>query len=97
YFTRDRLDEQLATFASWFGLTTALSMVVFLRLQVVQEFSVAGFLTLSLAYGVLAIPFLCGGICISLLMTHFSARIGRVYWADLAGACIGCLAVVAAM
>jgi spermidine synthase len=97
HFTRERLDEQLASYAAWFGLSTALSVVAFLHLYVVQEFSLAGFLTLSLAYGVLALPFICAGICISLLMTHFSARIGRIYWADLAGASAGCLAVVGAM
>jgi hypothetical protein len=96
-YAAEKLDEQLASYASWFGLSAALSMAGFLRLRVVQEFSLAGLLTLSAAYALLAVPFLCGGICISLLMTHFSARIGRIYWADLGGASIGCLAVVAAM
>ena len=30
-------------------------------------------------------------------MTHFSSRIGRIYWADLVGASLGCLVVVLGM
>ncbi len=97
HFRAERLDEQLAAYAARFGLAAALAMLVFLRIQVVQELSLRGFATLSLAYAVLAVPFFFGGICISLLMTHFSARIARIYWADLVGASLGCVGVVAAM
>ena len=74
-----------------------LSLIVFLRIHVVQELSLAGFLTLSLAYLVLAVPFFFSGVCLSLLMTHFAARIARIYSADLLGASLGCLGVVVAM
>jgi spermidine synthase len=97
YFAPARLDEQVALYAMGFGLSAALGTVVYLHVRVVQEISLAGFATLSLVYAVLGVPFCCAGVCISLLMTHFSARIGRVYSADLAGASIGCLAVVFAM
>lgn len=97
HFRAERLDAQLAAYAARFGLAAALAMAVFLRLHVVQELSPLGFASLSLAYLVLAVPFFLGGICISLLMTHFSARIARIYWADLVGASLGCVAVVAAM
>lgn len=97
YFLRERLDRQLIDFSGWFGVTAALSVFLFLQFRVVQELSLEGFLTLSLAYALLAIPFFLGGICISLLMTHFSARMGRIYAADLIGASLGCLGVVLAM
>jgi hypothetical protein len=45
----------------------------------------------------LAVPFFVGGLCVSLVMAHGSIRIGRVYFADLAGAGLGCLGVVLAM
>ena len=96
-FPAERVDEQLTTYASLFGLSAALSVLAFLHIHVVQALSLAGLLTLGLAYGVLAVPFLLGGICVSLLMTHFSARIGRIYFADLVGASAGCLAVVTAL
>lgn len=97
HFRAERLDAQLAAYAAGFGAAAALAMAAFLRIHVVQELSPRGFATLSLAYLVLAVPFFLGGICISLLMTHFSARIARIYWADLVGASLGCVAVVAAM
>lgn len=96
-FPAARVDEQLTTFASLFGLATALSVLVFLRIHVVQELSPLGFVTLGLAYTVLAVPFFLGGLCVSLLMTHFSTRIAPIYFADLVGASVGCLGVVTAL
>jgi hypothetical protein len=97
YFRADRLDHQLTAYTCGFSVSTALSMFLFLHIQVAQELSFQGFWTLSLAYSLLAVPFFFAGICISLLMTHFSSRIGRIYCADLIGASLGCIGVVAAM
>ena len=97
HFSRERLDEQLVQYSAMFGFAAAASVLAFLRIPIVQELSLQGFITLSLAYGVLTLPFFCGGICISLLMTHFATHIGRVYFADLVGASLGCLGVVLAM
>ena len=97
HFAPSRVDRQLIDYSGWFGAAAAMSGFLFLQFRVVQELSLQGFLTLSLAYGLLAIPFFLGGICISLLMTHFSARMGRIYAADLIGASLGCLGVVLAM
>ncbi len=96
-FPAERVDEQITTYASLFGLSAALSVLLFLHIRVVQDLSTAGLLTLSVAYLVLAVPFFLGGICVSLLMTHFSARIAGIYFADLVGASFGCLGVVAAL
>ena len=97
HFTADRLDAQLVTYAWRFALSAVLSLIVFMHIQVVQELSPMGFLTLSIAYLVLAVPFFFGGVCVSLLMTHFAARIARIYGADLLGASLGCIGVVVAM
>jgi spermidine synthase len=96
-FPAERIDQQLTTFMSLFGVTAALSVLAFLHMQVVQEISSEGYSSLGLAYAVLTVPFFLGGICISLLMTHFSARIASVYFADLVGASLGCLGVVTAL
>jgi spermidine synthase len=97
HFAASRLDRQVVSYAAGFGVSAVLSVLVFLNHQVVQELSAAGLLSLAFAYGVLAVPFFLGGVCVSLLMTHFSARIDRIYFADLAGAGAGCLAVVTVM
>ena len=96
-FPAERIDEQLTTFLSLFGVTAALSVLAFLHIHVIQELSAAGLVTLGLAYAVLTVPFFLGGICISLLMTHFSSRISSIYYADLVGASVGCLGVVTAL
>ncbi len=97
HFTRERVDEQVVGYTRFFAVSVAISIAVFLQIPIVQSLSASGFVTLSLAYTVLAIPFFFGGVCIALLMTHFSAHIGSIYWADLFGASIGCLVVVILM
>jgi spermidine synthase len=94
HFSLDRLDEHLNNYFSAFAVAAALCPFVFLQFRVAQELSLEGFFKLSFAYGLLAIPFFLGGICVAMLMTHFSSKIGRIYFADLAGASLGCLGVV---
>lgn len=96
-FGIERFDAQLVRYAALFGVSAALAVPVFLHINVVQTISVIGFVELSLVYILLAVPFFFGGICVSLVLTHGAARIGRVYFADLAGASLGCLAVILAM
>jgi hypothetical protein len=86
FYSAERLDAQLVVHSSLFALSSLLGMLAFLRMHVVQELSMAGFASLSAAYLVLAVPFFFGGVCVSLVMAHGAARIGRVYFADLAGA-----------
>jgi hypothetical protein len=93
-FAPAAIDGQLATFLGRFGLWSALADVLFLHIHVRQEFSATGFVTLGLAYLVLAVPFFFGGLCVSIVFAHFSAAISRLYAADLVGASLGCLAVV---
>src|SRR5262249_23469630 len=45
-------------------------------------------------YLFLAVPFFFAGLCITIVFTHFSTAIGRLYAADLIGASLGCLATV---
>lgn len=97
HFAPERVDEQVVTYTRLFAVTAAISVAVFLQIPIVQELSTSGFISLSATYTVLAIPFFFGGICIALLMTHFSAHIGSIYWADLFGASAGCLIVVVVM
>src|SRR4029079_9766306 len=77
-----------------FGLLAALGISLFLRIHVVQEPTLAGALSLGLAYLVLAAPFFFAGLCITIVFTHFSSAIGRLYAADLVGASLGCLCTV---
>lgn len=44
---------------------------------------------------VLTIPFVVSGVAVSLALTRTSDRVGLLYGADLVGAAVGCLAIVA--
>lgn len=88
------VDVQLAEALGRFGMWAALGQVIFLHIRVRQEVSLEGFATLGLAYLALATPFFFAGLCITLVFTHFSSAIGRLYAADLIGASLGCMAAV---
>src|SRR5204862_6478042 len=84
-FRADRVDRQAVAYLACFGVAAAVADFAFLHLHVVQALSWAGFVTLSAAYLVLAVPFLCAGLCIAILMTHFARRTATLYAADLLG------------
>lgn len=49
---------------------------------------------LALVYFLTALPFLCAGAQVSLVISHAVERVDRVYFADLLGAAAGCLLLV---
>ena len=52
---------------------------------------------IALTFAAAAAPFVFSGIFVCLALTRFPARIGQLYAFDLAGAALGCLAVIAAL
>ena len=52
---------------------------------------------IALTFAAAALPFVFSGIFVCLALTRFPARIGQLYAFDLAGAALGCLAVIAAL
>jgi len=52
---------------------------------------------LALIYLDLTVPFFLSGAVISLALSAWSEQAGRLYWADLTGAALGCLASIAAL
>ena len=57
----------------------------------VPEVSWGSLDSLLFIYVIAAIPFLFSGVCITLALTRFPARVGTLYAADLLGAGLGCL------
>ena len=55
------------------------------------------FFYIPLYYLVLAAPFFCSGLAISLLLSRAGRKVNRLYAADLLGAGLGCVAVCAVM
>ena len=60
-------------------------------------FSGVQLLWLLLVYLVLAIPFFMSGMVLSLALSTWAGQAGRIYWADLAGAALGCLLSIIAL
>ncbi len=48
----------------------------------------------ALLYVVLLAPFACSGLAVSAILAYHARDLGRLYAADLAGAALGCIAVV---
>lgn len=80
-----------------FAATTVLSykLILLTPLKITELFSSAQQLRyLAQVYLLLALPFFFSGLVIGLLLTYCSERINSLYFADLAGAAIGCFAIV---
>ncbi len=62
-----------------------------------QWFSGGQLLWLAVIYLDLSLPFFLSGFTISLALSGWAAEAGRIYWADLTGAALGCLFSIAAL
>lgn len=52
---------------------------------------------LAFMYAELTVPFIFAGATVALALRHYQAQAGRLYFADLVGASLGCLVSVAAL
>jgi hypothetical protein len=79
-----------------FAITTLISYQLILRipLRIADLLSPSQMLYLGIVYLLLGIPFFFSGIVIGILLTYCEDQINRLYFADLAGAGIGCFAIV---
>lgn len=80
--------------AAFAGLSTALSIVVFVFLPVQLTSDLVNLAALTVALLLFALPFYFGGVCIALALTQFSSVFSKVYAADLVGGAAGCILVV---
>lgn len=99
-FTPERTPKLLSLTALLFAGAVVVSFLTHLCLPVPADGmikSAIGIWALLVTYAVIAVPFVCSGICVCLALTKLDAPIGRLYAADLAGAAVGCLVLVAAL
>jgi hypothetical protein len=83
--------ETLAKAALWFALSSALCFTIQLYIPADPETELAWTV---LAFTLIAIPFVFGGIVVCLALTSFPAHTGKLYAADLAGSAAGCLLTI---
>ena len=81
----------------WFALAIPASHLGNLAIPIpfLRQFVAMEFVALAVATIVLAVPFVLSGIVVTLALTRTGGPIGRLYAADLFGAALGCLAVIA--
>ncbi|MBN1774442.1 MAG: hypothetical protein JXB32_24495 [Deltaproteobacteria bacterium] len=99
-YPRERLEELLARHATRFALWTLVALVYVLYHGVTGKFDLfhkpqftsQTFFELAMLYGVTAVPMYYAGMVVSLAITHLRERIGELYFFDLAGAALGCIA-----
>ncbi|MCB0113703.1 MAG: hypothetical protein KDD84_06425, partial [Caldilineaceae bacterium] len=89
-FPAEALESQSSAWMLAFAATLPLIFAVIIRIPFDGGISWHSFRQLTLIYILAAIPFLLGGMAISLAFRHRSAVIDRVYFSDLVGAGIGC-------
>ena len=94
------LDHVLASLALLFGFVALASFWLMQRIPF-QPFRLLldrwQFVYMLLYYVVLAAPFFCSGLAISLLLTRGGRDVNRLYAADLLGAGLGCALVCGVM
>jgi hypothetical protein len=89
--------ERIGVAAFMFAVTSVVSIVVHLNVPVRMNFSLPGVASLTFNYLLMSLPFYFSGICVCAVLTAWPQRAGRLYAADLAGAALGCLGVLAGL
>ena len=81
----------LAKAGLWFAITSALCFTAQLYIPADPETKLAW---TALAFTLIAVPFVFGGIVVCVALTRFPAFTGKLYAADLAGSAAGCLLTI---
>ena len=92
-FVPERVGWHLAVGSMACAAAIVLSYLTHLAIPFLVEASLVSVYGIVLTYTALSVPFILGGIVVSLALTRFPAQVSTLYAADLAGAALGCLAV----
>lgn len=93
-----RAQPWIARLAILLALAAPLSLWLFLRVPFAATltdrsswFGPVELFSLAVIFVDLAVPFFLSGLVLALALATWAADAGRVYWADLSGAAVGCL------
>jgi hypothetical protein len=93
-FTQERIRRRLAQCAMAAAIALPLSLVTMLAIPVDVSFALQTIYSFVLLSAVISVPFFFSGVTVCLSLTRSGYPMGRVYFTDLAGAALGCLASV---
>ena len=97
FFTPSRTKRHLGLSALWTSVTIVLSFLTHLSIPFAPSRSITSLYSIAFNYAVISIPFIFSGVCVCLALTRFPAQVSRLYAADLAGAALGCILLIAAL
>jgi hypothetical protein len=78
-------------------LAISMAVVILLHISLYLPSPSVDMLPVVLTFIMVGVPFVFSGLFVCLALTRFPTLIGRLYSADLAGAALGCLAVIFAL
>lgn len=93
-FRAETAHRDLAVSAALFSPLILLSFLTQLSVPFRIHPSIVAIYAIVFTYAVIAVPFVAGGIAVSVALTRFPSRVSRLYAADLAGAALGCVLIV---
>jgi hypothetical protein len=96
-FSPETLRDRLALAAVAFPIAIVLSFLTQLSIPFRVHPSIVAIYAIVLTYAVIAVPFVVSGVAVCLVLTGFPARVSRLYAADLAGAALGCVLLIAVL
>ena len=91
----DQVRTYLALASILYPIAIVFSFLTQLSIPFLMHPSIVAAYAIMFTIVVIAVPFVVSGVCVSLTLTHFSRRVSGLYAADLAGAALGCLTVIA--
>ena len=94
WFTEDQVHRRLAQAAMATAISMPLSMMTMLAIPVDVSLALQTVYSFLLLSAVISAPFFFSGVAVCLSLTRSPFPMGRVYFTDLAGAALGCLASV---
>jgi hypothetical protein len=95
WFSEGKLGANLALSCVGFALAAPVSLILLCVLPLSIPDSTTDVLMMVAATAYCCLPFCFSGVAIAAVLTQCPLPIGRLYGSDLAGASIGCLAVLA--
>jgi hypothetical protein len=91
WFPPEKLQQRLAESALCFGLLIVVSVLA--HLVCPFDHPELQWLILGINFLVVALPFVCSGVCVCLVLSRYPIQVNSLYAADLAGAGLGCLMI----
>lgn len=95
FFSQTQLARRLTHASFAMALSMPLVLLTMLAVPIDVSFAVETLYSFCLFAAVISAPFFFSGVVVCLALTRTSFPIGRVYFADLLGAGVGCLSSVA--